>query len=129
MAPLESIGNTDGTRPLSSPCLSCYLVVLAPTLHLSAISAALFIFTSQQYPRTKEGKEERTGCIPVINFRPSAGVATRHHLGHRRPPSPLSPSIENMRGGREGTDTEASRDHFKRGESYQIARLLGFLFS
>jgi len=33
--------------------------------------------------RGSEGKEG-TGCIPVINFRPSAGVATRHHPG---PPS------------------------------------------
>jgi hypothetical protein len=96
----------------------------------------IHLSTSQQYLQTgekdrareSEGKEG-TGCIPVINFRPSAGVATRHHPG---PPSTAASSVILYRE-YEGCATRDAYGGLARpfspGGSYQIARLPGFLFS
>lgn len=105
----------------------------------SATPAALFIFTSQQYPRAhaRTRRERARGMTrerrgdsvsPVINFRPSTGGAsTTTPSGTHRPPSLLSPSIGNMREGREGggQDTRRPRETVFNGENYQIAPLPG----
>lgn len=152
MAPLESIGNTDGSRPLSSPCLLCYLVVLTPTLHqqprppyssprVSSIRARVQgreerRVSEEASKKDRERKKESGSVSLVINFRPSTSRSAGDTI--RDTSTAVSfvtlyreyeRGVEGRRNARRGTiRAEASRDRFQRGELPNCSTTRAFYF-
>lgn len=107
----------------------------------SATPAALFISTSQQYPRAREaeksereGQERRSAALvsPVINFRPSTEERVDDNTIRDRSTAvsfvTLYREYERGRGAREDDMREASRDRFQRGELPNCSATRAFYF-